>query len=95
MPDPKAADKLVGERDELLEALALGDVQGALTEAADAAYYVAKHLDYVASLLQTDVPTLFRLAAAKYSLRARPGNPKDDLAERAACWAVICAEADK
>ena len=33
-----------------------------------------------------------RLAVAKYELRARPGNPKDDANERAACMAVYLAE---
>lgn len=82
--DAKAAEKLLAERDELLEALANGDHVGALTEAADAAYYAAKHLDWVAKQLGLEVDDLFRLAVAKYSLRAQPGNPKNDMAERKA-----------
>lgn len=86
--DARAAEKLLAERDELTAALAANDQAGALTEAADAVYYAVKHLDWVAGQVDCDIETLFRLAVAKYSLRARPGNPKDDAAERAACAAV-------
>lgn len=86
--DPAAADKLLAERDELIQALRTDDYAGALTEAADAAYYAAKHLDWVARQLGLSVDDVLRLALAKYSLRAQPGNPKDDAAERAACLDV-------
>lgn len=86
--DPAAADKLLAERDELIQALRAGDYAGALTEAADAAYYAAKHLDWVARQLELSVDDVLRLALAKYSLRAQPGNPKDDAAERSACLDV-------
>jgi phosphoribosyl-ATP pyrophosphohydrolase len=87
--DPKAADKLVAERDELVDALSAGDYEGALTEGADAAYYVAKHLHFVAHRLGVSIADLVALAEAKYALRAQPGNPKDDAAERAACVGVL------
>lgn len=87
--DPKAADKLLAERDELLEAIANGDHIGALTEAADAAYYAAKHLDYVAGLLNISVDDVLNVARAKYELRAQPGNIKDDEKERLAVQAAI------
>jgi len=87
--DPKAADKLIKEHDELLESIAQDDRTGALTEAADAAYYAAKHLDYVAALLDLSIDDVLSLAIAKYSLRAAPGNPKDDNAERAAVVAAL------
>jgi len=87
--DPKAADKLVAERDELLEAVVEGDRIGALTEGADAVYYAAKHLDYVANLLNLSLNDLFEISKAKYNLRARHGNPKDDQEERAAVEGVI------
>ena len=83
--DPKAADKLVAERDELVAALSEGDYEGALTEGADAAYYAAKHLFFVAHRLGVSIADLVALAEAKYVLRAQPGNPKDDAAECAAC----------
>ena len=83
--DPKAADKLVAERDELVAALSEGDYEGALAEGADAAYYAAKHLHFVANQLGVSIADLFALAEAKYALRAQPGNPKNDAAERAAC----------
>jgi phosphoribosyl-ATP pyrophosphohydrolase len=86
--DANAADKLLAEREELVAALWDGDREGALTEGADAAYYAAKHLHWVAHQLGVTIPDLFALAEAKYALRAQPGNPKDDVAERAA----VCAE---
>jgi hypothetical protein len=87
--DPQAADKLIAEREELLEALACDDYIGALTEAADAAYYAAKHLDYVAGLLNISVDDVLNVAHAKYELRAQPGNVKDDKKERLAVQAAI------
>jgi len=87
--DPKAADKLVAEREELVAALSEGDYEGALTEGADAAYYAAKHLHWVAHQLGVTIPDLVALAEAKYALRARPGNPKDDGAERTAVSAEM------
>ena len=83
--DPRAAEKLVAERDELVNALSEGDYEGALTEGADAAYYAVKHLHFVAHRLGVSIADLFALAEAKYALRAQPGNPKDDAAERAVC----------
>lgn len=89
LPDPDALKKLTREMDEFNEAIEANDTDGALTEAADIGYYVAKLLDYVAGLLSLDADTVLLLAVAKYTLRARPGNPKDDAAERAACRAVV------
>ncbi len=86
--DPRSAEKLVAERDELMDALEAGDYIGALTEGADAVYYAAKHIQLVAGLLGIDIDILLAVAEAKYRLRAQPGNPKNDAAERAACAAV-------
>lgn len=86
--DAKAADKLVVEHGELLEALENDDRVGALTEAADAAYYAAKHLDYVARLLDISIDDVLNVARAKYELRAQPGNPKNDEKERLAVQAA-------
>lgn len=85
LPDSRAIDKLLRERDELLDALAEEDQVGALAEAADVAYYAAKVLDWAARQVGISVPALLRVACAKYRLRAQPGNPKNDAAERAAC----------
>lgn len=82
--DPKAADKLLAEREELLEALAEGDTVGAMTEAADAGYYAAKYLNWVGMQLGLSIGEVLLLTVAKYGLRAVPGNPKDDEAERKA-----------
>jgi len=87
--DPWAAEKLLAERGEFLAALGEDDIIGALTEAADAGYCAVKHLAYVATVLGVSVETILDLAFAKYALRARPGNPKDDKDERSACAAVF------
>ena len=87
--DPQAAEKLIAERQELLEALDANDYVGALTEAADAAYYAAKYLDYVAGLLNISVDDVLNVARAKYELRAQQGNPKNDAAERIAVQAAV------
>jgi hypothetical protein len=93
LDDPKAADKLLAERDELLEAMADGDIAGSLTELADAVYYAAKHIDWatrrVSELLGVTVEDALRVTVAKYSLRAVERNPKDDEAEREACLAAV------
>ncbi len=82
--DPRSANKLLAELDELLVSVFDSDEVGALTEAADAAYYAAKHLDFVANLLNISVEDVLNLAIAKYKLRAKTGNPKNDVAEREA-----------
>ena len=96
--DPRALEKFHRERQELAEALAAGDRIGALLEAGDCLYYTTKARynkladESEIARLNTDViemsgfpPEIIRAAAiAKYTLRARPGNPKDDAAERAA-----------
>lgn len=92
--DAKAADKLVAERDELTAALRSGDFIGALTEGADAVYYAAKHLQWVSVQLGVSMEDLSRIALAKYALRARCGNPKDDAAERAACLEAVTGKYD-
>ena len=89
IPDPGAHYKIVVEMNELLAAK---DYYAVLTEVADVAYYAAKAIHYAASVASVSVDTALRLAVAKYELRARPGNPKDDANERAACMAVYLAE---
>ena len=92
--DARSADKLIAERDELLAALRADDFVGALTEGADAVYYAAKHLQWVSVQLGVSMEDLSRIALAKYTLRARPGNPKDDAAEREACVAATDGKYD-
>lgn len=93
--DSYASEKMALERYEFEAALAASDYAGALTEAADAAYYAVKHLDWIARQLsahsgaEVTVDTVMQLALAKYALRSQPGNPKDDAAERAACLEVV------
>jgi hypothetical protein len=96
--DPRAMDKFHHERQELAEALAAGDRVGALLEAGDCLYYATKaQYNRLASaeearvlMLEVSIASGFSIetiraaAIAKYTLRARPGNPKDDAAERAA-----------
>ena len=89
--DAHAAEKLLAERQELLDAITGHDRAGALTEAADAAYYAAKHLDWVARQLGLSVDDILALCVAKYALRARPGNPKRDEEERQAVLAIVPA----
>ena len=103
LTDPRAAQKLARERAELEHHLSIGDALGAALEAGDVAYYAAKALanglldeaqaeDAVREAAQAaglDVQTVFAVAVAKYQLRARPGNPKDDEAERAAAKRVL------
>lgn len=84
LPDDKAPAKLVREWQELLEALDSDDHTGALTELADVVYYAAKSIHAAAFRCGVDIETAFAVAEAKYSLRAQPGNPKNDTAERAA-----------
>jgi phosphoribosyl-ATP pyrophosphohydrolase len=86
--DARAADKLLHERDELMEALAAGDRLGALTEAADAAYFAAKHLQYVGELLGITVEDVLALGIAKYRQRMNLGT-KDDDAERQICLQLL------
>lgn len=85
LPDPKSADKLIRERDEFREAVASGDEVGALTELADRIYYACKEIDAAASEAGVTISQAFSVCVAKYQLRARAGNPKDDEAEREAC----------
>lgn len=87
--DPRSVQKLAHELDELKEALVHDDYIGALTEAADAAYYVVKHLQYVAALLGITVDEVMDCGLAKYELRAQPGNPKNDNAERTAVLSAL------
>ena len=88
IPDPDADYKLAVEMNELLAA---EDFDAMLTEVADVAYYAAKAIHHAASVAGVSVDTALRLAVAKYELRARPSNPKDDANERAACMAVYLA----
>jgi len=103
--DPRAPEKLEREWGELLEAMIEDDTLGAILEAGDVAYYAVKAwatglagererdrvIAAAARVVRLTPAAVLTFAIAKFSLRARPGNPKDDIAERAA---VIRAFAD-
>jgi len=89
LPDANAIQKLAHERGELQAALDEGDRSGTLTEVADVAYYAIKAIHEAASAAGLTVEQALVVCEAKYRLRARPGNPKDDAAERAAVLAVF------
>lgn len=85
LPDHNAADKLIKERDEFRQALEAGDTIGALTELADRIYCACKEIHAAAYESELTINQAFSVCIAKYSLRAHPGNPKDDITERIAC----------
>ena len=89
LPDANAIQKLAHERGELQAALDGGDRSGTLTEVADVAYYAIKAIHEAASAAGLTVEQALAVCEAKYRLRARPGNPKDDEAERAAVLAAL------
>ncbi len=95
LDDPMALSKLIAEREEFRAALSVGDALGALAEATDAVYYAAKYLYQVAMEVgavmdyAVTIDDLIRMTYAKYELRARPGNPKDDGAERIAVLTAL------
>ena len=91
--DPEAPAKLLAEMRELTEAIEAEDRDGALTEVADAVYYAAKCIALAAAMAGISRVEAFVVARAKYGLRAAPGNPKDDAAERAACRAAWLGDA--
>lgn len=81
--DLRAPEKLAREWEELEQALSTDRIE-ALTELADVVYYAAKAVYTAATLCGVTVEAAFAAALAKYERRARPGNPKDFEAERAA-----------
>jgi hypothetical protein len=101
--DPKALDKMEREMEEAKEAVMAGDMLGAVMEGGDIAYYAIKaessgicdesqrdkFIEYAAGFVGLVPTLLLDCAIAKYALRARPGNPKDDERERAAVAAVL------
>ena len=100
--DPRATEKLAREREELAEALAVGDTVGAWTEVADVVYYAAKCVatqrmtkaeaqrlvEVEAAGAGLDFAAAVRVAAAKYEARSGSGC-KDDQAEREAVKEVV------
>jgi hypothetical protein len=95
--------KFGAELAELEEECRNGDRIGALLEAADCLYYATKALyngQITGNGFHARMSVVYRVsgftaaqveaaAKAKYSLRARPGNPKNDAAERAAVAHLI------
>lgn len=106
LKDPLVLQKMERELEELKEAALAGDPLGAAMEAGDVAYYVIKaeangllnesrrdsFIRHAAGFVGLDSGLLLDCALAKYWLRAVPGNPKDDGAERAAVAQVLKAE---
>ena len=94
--DPKAAQKMGVETLELKAALKSGDRLAAIMEAGDVCYYAIKSwanglidatyrdeiISDIARIVGLSVSTLLSCVIAKMSLRAIPGNPKNDKAER-------------
>ena len=101
--DPRALEKLWRERQELQECISAGDTLGGLLEAGDCAYYAVKalhnglcgvndamhYINAAGRLVGLTFSEVLTVAEVKYTLRARPGNPKDDAAERAAVAAWL------
>ena len=101
--DPRSSQKLEAEKSELHEELAKGDRVGALLEAGDCLYYIVKaRYNKQLSSFQTfceamkltfvsgfTAKQISQACIAKYTLRARPGNPKNDREERAAVAHII------
>lgn len=98
LTDPEALNKYHKENRELDAALATGDRLAIYLEAADCAYYAIKArknglvneirlktmLLFIAGKSGLSLPLLLDACIAKYRLRAIPGNPKNDTAEREA-----------
>jgi hypothetical protein len=75
--------------DELEAAMVNLDHVGALTEVADVVYYCCKTIHLAATVTGVDIEQAFAICVAKYALRARPGNPKDDTLERLEVYRVL------
>jgi len=101
--DSKVREKLHRELKEFDQALADGDRLGTLLEAADVLYYATKAA-YIGLLQPVDegdilfyvcqkggftFPQVFDACIKKYTLRAAPGNPKNDEAERCEVAPII------
>ena len=89
--DEASLSKLMAEVAEFREAMGADDIVGAYTELADVVYYAAKLIHTLAEQAGVTTYDALRFAEAKYALRAEPGNPKDDEAERSAVLATLCA----
>ena len=101
--DPRALEKLDREQAELEYHLSINDRLGAVLEAGDVAYYAGKAVANglmsqaeaeaivfkAALVVGVNPKVVMKVAVAKYELRARPGNPKNDAAERAAAKRVL------
>jgi hypothetical protein len=87
-PDPKSLEKLDKEVVEFREALENEDLFGSALELADIVYYSIKHIHLAVNEFnkkfdkKITIKMALKLCISKYSLRARKGNPKDDMLER-------------
>jgi len=96
--DPNARAKMFAERVELDAALKIEDHIGAVIAASGVAYYAVKamdnalisvptcqeHIRQAARKVGLTAEQVLRVSICKMTLRARPGNPKNDAEERAA-----------
>jgi len=101
--DPNARAKMFAERAELDAALESGDRLAAVMEAGDVAYYACKamdnalisvptcqeHIRQAARKVSLTAEQVLRVAICKMTLRARPGNPKNDAEERFVVTALL------
>lgn len=101
--DPDAQQKYHRESVEFYQACQNDGPEAQALELADRVYYLIKMLvndqvelarllplvDAAAMELDVDRFTAFDLCIAKYTLRAEPGNPKDDEAERMAVSEIL------
>lgn len=101
--DPRCEDKLAVEWDELLAALDEDDFVEVALELADVTYYEAKcffegiqtlelarqGIEVACQISNISVADAFAICKIKYGLRARPGNPKRPVEERAAVWSYF------
>lgn len=85
LPDPLATEKLLREKVEFARAVTRAE---RIEEAVDRLYYCVKEIHAAATDVGLSTHDLFRCAVAKYTLRARPGNPKEPEVERAAMMEV-------
>jgi len=101
--DPLALDKFDHEKEELVEALRVGDAVAIVMEASDMVYYAVKAvlygsltvaaaqsiLGFCAKAAGVSEDQLIDVLLIKFGLRAVPGNPKRPAVEAAAVRAFL------
>lgn len=82
--DEMAVAKLATEMAEFDDAVGYGDSIDVALELADIVYYAIKIIALYSDKAYVDVETALAFCKAKYTLRARGGNPKSYVEERLA-----------